>query len=799
MIKNNININNNNFKSNNEDKNEILFWKVIKNIFLFKRITSFLRVHFRFGYYGYYEIKSVKWMIKYKYYSLLKEKIERGEEGLSFFHYHYQCFKNSKLIVHSIFNVDEPLKSDKSFYRSLFKNYYNYFINELLLNKYECIDSEFILLSNKKEKEREKEKEIQTKDQKQLFMDRLIDYDNHVAYSIIIEDYGLYKPTDDDLIYSINQRSFNISLYLISTNQIIINKSNIDKIWKSILFHIDTTSIELNENNNNNNNKIITCSVNQKIDFLINKLKFQPPNSKLIKSVTDFKFNHSFNDLKLNDLLNSCFSISYFNFSKNQLNNKKKLIEKYKIPFSGYMIPDKVSNEFLTEDYFSLSTDQLQDYKKKFEEFQLLDKLIDQIEINGESTTTEMISNLFKMILPFLNNSSSFLIYVYYLVMLKNQNNNNNIQYSKYLITMDERSLIFSNSNINLNKKIKIINDILNNYRNLVLNDGGSDDSFQINLTLNSIWNEFINYDVNKELMDILFQNFKKFNLIPPQDSSPKSPQMLDYLISINYFYIINYSNFFNNNIEMLVYFKSMYPLEYEKSLSVFKFGYSIFYNDTIDFVIENITDFKKKLITYYIHHSININSYNNYHSNHYDPDTTTNDIKDINNLDKNEREKCLRIINDPLKLKYYLKEGRLNQLILFNYYETNSGGSSGGGGGGDGGVGDGDGGGGSLDLSEIFNEHAIINEICFRTDLKSIETFLSTKYPQRAKWVLYYASLHGSLQVFKYIHNNSNHHWTFKDNSLLPKEIYHSFIFSFLTDTVKIDCSSIKFERSFI
>ncbi|KAM9975072.1 hypothetical protein ACTFIW_008547 [Dictyostelium discoideum] len=789
MIQNNINN-----KSNNEEKNEILFWKVIKNIFLLKRITSFLRVHFRFGYYGYYEIKSVKWMIKYKYYSLLKEKIEKGEEGLSFFHYYYQCFKSSRLIVYSIFNVDEPLKSDKSFYRSLFKNYYNYFINELLLNKYECVDSEFILLSSNNNNKKEKEKEIQIKDQKRLFMDRLIDYDNHAAYSIIVEDYGLYKPTDDDFIYSINQRSFNISLYLISSNQIIINKSNIDKIWKSVLFYIDTASIEINENNNNN--KIITCSVNPKIDFLINKLKLQPPSSKIIKSVADFKLNRSFIDLKLNDLLNSCFSISYLGFSKNQLNNKKKLIEKYKIPFSGYMIPDKVSNDFLTEDYFSLSTDQLQDYKKKFEEFELLDKFIGEIEINWESTTTttttttEMISNLFKMILPFLNNSSSFLIYVYYLVMLKN--NNNNIQYSKYLISMDERSLIFYNSNINLNKKIKILNDILNYYRNQVLNDGGSEDSFQISLTLNSIWNEFINYDVNKELMDILFQNFKKFNLIPPQDSSPKSPQMLDYLISIKYFITISYSNFFNYNIEMLGYFKSRYPLEYQRSLSVFKLGYSIFYNDTIDFVIENITDFKEKLITYYIDHSININSYNDYHSNHYNPDATTtttttnDDIKDINKLDKNEREKCLRIINDPLKLKYYLKEGRLNQLILFNYYENII-------------DGDGDGGSGLLDLSEITNEHAIINEICFRTDLKSIETFLSTKDPQRARWVLYYASLHGSLQVFKYIHNNSNHHWIFKDNSILPKEIYHSFIFSFLTDIVKINCSSIKFERSFI
>ncbi|KAK5579633.1 hypothetical protein RB653_009318 [Dictyostelium firmibasis] len=765
-----------------DEKNEILFWKVIRNVVLFKRIISFLGVHFRFGYYRYDEIKSVKWMIKRKYYSLLKEKIEKGEEGLSFFQFSDQCTRGSKAIVHSVFNVDEPLKSDRVFYRLLFKNYYNYFINELLLNLYEYNNME--VFSEKKLTK--KEKEIQSSQQKQLFIDRLIDYDNHVALSIIVEDYCLHKPNDDDFIYSINVESFNVSLYLISTNKVKIDKSNFEKIWKSILFHINDDIIEHNNNNKNKyNSKIIFSNIDKKIDFLINTLNIQPPSIKLLKSIEDYKINYSVVDSKLNDLLNSCFTISYVNFSKNHWFKIKKEIlstKKKPLPYtpSDCLIPDKSLNEYLNEDYFSLSIEQLQDYKKKFKQLNLLEKLVGNIDIGLIDTSiNEMISNLFKMIIPFLT-TKTFQNYLYYFIMFKTDDkisgnmiiSNKEYQYSKYLVTERERSFIFSNSYINKDRKIKILFGILNDFKN----QSKKSDSYQIDLSLNSIWKDLILYDVAKELMELLYSTFIEFNLTPPKGSYPKSPQMLDFLISIKYFDVLNFSDIFDN-VQLISYFKSKYPLEYEKSFSKFDIGYRVFNDDVVDYVIENINDFREKLKIYYIDHSINIDSYNNYHSNQFNPNDTNNVIKDFNQIDENERNKCFRILNDPLKLNFFLKEGRLNNLILFNYYENGC----------------------VIDLSKELNEHATFNDVCYRSDLKSIEIILSTNNSQRAKWILYYASLHGSLEIFKYIHNNPNHHWVFKDDLILPKEVFHSYIFTFLSDIVKISCSSLFFNKSFI
>ncbi|EAL62288.1 hypothetical protein DDB_G0290323 [Dictyostelium discoideum AX4] len=751
---------------NNND--EIIFWKVIRNIYLFKKILSFLKSEFRYEKYGYDEIKDVKWMIHNKYLLLLKDKVQRNDQDLAFFKCSYYTDRNTNNNNHdSIFQLNEPLKSDYQFYKDLFKNYYNYFIEEQLLGNYDSIDNNNNN-NNKFEIKKIKKKQIKNEriEQKRSFLDRLIKFENLIAYSIIIDEFKLHIPTDDDLITSINNYSFEISNYLIFSNggneeKVKINKSNNEKIWKSII----NESYDKNNNNNNNNNnnsnnniknniiKIIDNSIDLKIDYLINKAKIEIP-LKLFKSI-EYQINYQVGKSSLKTLLDSCFTIYYLNFKIDYWEKIKNQFSKSGVStINGYMATDIAVTQYLNEEYYSIPLSQLEIYKKKFQELNILSNNVNDIidltddDDNDKNIVNEMISNLLKMIIPFTGYSFNFLNYLYYLVIfkIKNKNensiidNNNNLEYCKFIISREERLLIFSiKSKKFLNKQICILNNMLKNNEKKINN-------FDI---LYDYWEDFIHFDSHTELLEILSMKFMKINSSFINSwfdiyffHKVKSIEMFDYLYSKKNQETINFNRLFYS-ISLLRHFKEKYPINYEKSLIDYTIIYGYYENDKIQFLIDNYDQFRGKLIEHLKDNGSSLRFYNR---------------------DRLDDELILKVVQDPEKLRCFFRE---RGTVIFKYYFDDT-----------------------IDISS--DRGILVKELCFRRDLKAIDKLLLTKSIPLISKVLLYASGCGAIEIFKFIFNNPKHKWIFNEK-VFPDEIQHSNIFNFLLNS-NVKCDNIRF-----
>ncbi|KAN0038294.1 hypothetical protein ACTA71_000466 [Dictyostelium dimigraforme] len=770
-MNNNKNNSNNNNNIINSDNNEIIFWKVIRNIYLFKHILSFLSSEFRYEKYRYDEIKDVKWMIHNKYLSLLKDKVQRNDQELAFFKCPYYSDRKTDN-KYSIFQLEEPLKSDIQFYRDLFKNYYTYFIEEQLLGKYDFIDNpKYNNCKKKKKKIYKKLLEDERILQKKSFLQRLIKYENLIAYSIIVDEYKLHIPNDDDLITSINYYSFEISNYLILTGKLKINKLNNEKIWKSIIQESKDKNIRNNNNNNNNNNGngsskndniityiisnntriIIDNSIDKKIDYLLNTLKIDIP-LKLFKSM-EYQINYQVGKSSLKTLLDSCFTICHLNFN---IDYWEKIKNQFSIngvsTVNGYMATDISVTQYLNEDFYSIPLNQLEVYKKKFQDFGILSNnlndIIDLTDIddddnNNKIIINEMISNLLKMIIPFTGYSFNFLNYLYYLVIfkIKSKTPTDNI-YCKYIISREERELIFSiKSKKLLDKQMCILNDMLvNNERKI--------NNFDI---LYDYWEDFIHFDSHTELLEILSFKYMKINSSFINSwfdiyffHKVKSIEMFDYLYSKKTQDTIDFNRLFYS-ITLLSHFKEKYPLNYEKSFIDYKIIHGYYENDKIKFINDNFDQFRVKLI------------------NHFND--RTNSLR-FYNRDPMDEQLILNIINDPEKLRCFFRE---RGTTIFKYYFD--------------------------DTLDISNDRGIlVKELCFRRDLKSLDKLFSTKSIPLISKVLLYASRYGAIEIFKYIYNNPNHIWIFKE-PVFPEEIHHSNIYTFLLNS-NVKCDNITFTK---
>ncbi|KAM9962741.1 hypothetical protein ACTFIR_005658 [Dictyostelium discoideum] len=156
------------------EREEILFWKIFKNKYLFKEI--FKKRSFRLGCYSYYECNKVDWMIDNGYFNLLYYKID----------------KNDKNLIIDEKTIFKYFQNDNSIFSKLFKNYPN------LIN----------------------------------LVSEMIENNNLQAFKVIVYEYN-YIATESNLIFSIRCGSFLISDFIMMIDHVNITNELKDKIWEN--------------------------------------------------------------------------------------------------------------------------------------------------------------------------------------------------------------------------------------------------------------------------------------------------------------------------------------------------------------------------------------------------------------------------------------------------------------------------------------------------------------------------------------------------------------------------------------
>ncbi|KAM9972313.1 hypothetical protein ACTFIW_007372 [Dictyostelium discoideum] len=156
------------------EREEILFWKIFKNKYLFKEI--FKKKSFRLGCYSYYECNKVDWMIDNGYFNLLYYKID----------------KNDKNLIIDEKTIFKYFQNDNSIFSKLFKNYPN------LIN----------------------------------LVSEMIENNNLQAFKVIVYEYN-YIATESNLLFSIRCGSFLISDFIMMIGHVKITNELKDKIWEN--------------------------------------------------------------------------------------------------------------------------------------------------------------------------------------------------------------------------------------------------------------------------------------------------------------------------------------------------------------------------------------------------------------------------------------------------------------------------------------------------------------------------------------------------------------------------------------
>ncbi|KAM9970724.1 hypothetical protein ACTFIR_002588 [Dictyostelium discoideum] len=849
------------------DKNkEFLFWKVFRNVYIFKIIKSYLKIKtnsFRFRVYSYDEINSVEWMIRNNYYSLLRDKVINGDpnlsfvlktcsipndnkdlfffskklnyldidnDGIDFLNKHTSSYndiltttKNSskhlkmlnleRAFKYSLFNNDNNNKefiNDKQFYKSLFKNYYNYFLSPEQLQPQQTSPTPIptpvpipIPING-------------------IIYKLIVYYDNDIALDIIINEYKLLKlSTVNDyqslIILAINNHSFKVTNYLyksIIENQIKIN-FNHSIIWKSIFpIYKNNGILNLffrNNNNNKDDNLIIykSTKVDPIIKFLIlnnnnnnnNILEFKLTIKSVPKEVEllNYRIDYLVYQVTVETLLNSCYSISILNISPEIWKLNKLNLDRVSFGSS-----DSIIDKLLQEDYQILSIDQLNQFKSTLINLNILSTTISDLDYNDNNNNNSVefiISKLIKMITYFSVDKNTINNHLFYSIMYydhnkdddgdSNNNNNNSSSgdnlkiikkrnFFKLITGIEERTLLFKYCKGKRELQIQFLNYFLEGLGKTVLL---------------STFKLFIELDVHLELMDIITRELKLklFNNIPTQPlpphnltqyssmtyQQPKQQQQQQHIKTPLVFETPNSIRMFDylyNNDDL-----SMYRFEISEIL--FKNNLSINTTSPYDFKINENEDENKnenenrneKLITILNHFKINYTLDYESQLERIKNEVTSptlkqssinfifnnfNDFKEIiisifnnNNNNNNNNINSIEILNNINKLKYFcngLIDCSIIQLLpLYNYLDNSS------------------------NRIEVENDYVLV-EICKRGDLNGLEQILIRKNKFIIRRVLSCSIFFGQLKMFEYI-NNSKHSWIFSplSNTTFPLSLY--------------------------
>ncbi|KAM9978201.1 hypothetical protein ACTFIY_011974 [Dictyostelium cf. discoideum] len=709
-----------------------LFFKVFNNKYLSSLIFSFISTSsFIGGKYKYDEITSVQWMIDNKHYSLLKDKVKKGKENLSFYPVANEIYfpllyphdinrffgncennnnknknknelKNNEEIkfdpkksdfLFSIFTIPDikkkktkkikttttttreeeeesieiiTLHNDSEFYYYLFKNYYSKFFKFMDIK---------------------------------LLIEKLISYDNYIAFDLLYMEYKLIEPTLNMFISSVRLNSFKMANYIYYQlgcpeidNQIlwnsIINKENqsidIDKKLQYLIFK----TLQLS-------NETIPNQL-KPIHYKINKLFF--------KSTLDFGSS----DILINPLL-------------------KEIIDE------------------------PLSIEELDNIKLQFKNLNLpLSIKIKNINFNNNENENIklLISKLFKMIIPYSVEKEHIKNYLYYCIMFKSSGKNENYEWFRYLVGFDARKFLFENCNGRKDLQIKYLHYFL---------DGGNIsfkimiDLFDLLVSLNDIILIEIVGNLLKDkirrssaivtnMANISTNTVTTSNATLPHPTIvyPKSTQVIDYLLSPNNLELKPIIKFkinslfikrkeeedeeFRNNYQLLCHYKNNYPINYFSDLQSVYIFYEIknCSNETLDFILDsdNIKDFLSK--------ETDLKTL--FNSKCYLPGS----IEKISYLFNEIR----RIKSKTTHLLQYPSKIIAEPILLYNYHL-----------------------GLHIPDKDIILNDSLIFEIANRSDFKLLERILSMNLCSKViTRILSHSISLGKLEMFEYIVNSEKH-----------------------------------------
>ncbi|KAM9996396.1 hypothetical protein ACTFIY_002569 [Dictyostelium cf. discoideum] len=568
------------------NKNEKLFWKVFRNIYLNSKIFNYIKYvndsfnKFKIGIFKYYEINRTEWMIENGHLNLLRDKIiNSNNNNLSFYcndskqmnrdnnrkkyettnngNYNNQSGYN-KYYKYSIFNV---FKDDVEFFKCLIKNYPLYYQQPYTTNE----DLERFSL----------------------------EYDNLALMIILVEQYK-YKPSIKSLEKSIDIASVNVANYLYKI--LILNNNNHTSLPnKEIDYKLSFWKLTLNYNNNYNND---FKNLNKKVDLLINKFKLELPINiySLKNNFSLNSFFRLFNILiyqeTIESIIECCKTVVYL---KQLL---EPIIEKLKLSTSITTTPfingqSPLDNE-LSNSYEWLTIEQINEIEISFKEIELKETLFGETKISDNR-----LMKLFNMLIIFtpppqcgedklnknyqfyrfkyfrefkeetkslliIDNSSDFGYFINYDI---NNNSNNNNNYNN--------DLQFKYCKNDIDIIIKFIKNSINDIiqRIIILkkeDNGNNNNNNNIKIIQNGISNllSYCSKIDNLELFQFTFnQIYQFYNKITLQFNLYSSFKCLDFIIkfskSINESIEKLISNLFIfNNIELLYYAKENYEIE---------------------------------------------------------------------------------------------------------------------------------------------------------------------------------------------------------------------------------------------
>ncbi|KAM9969296.1 hypothetical protein ACTFIR_001125 [Dictyostelium discoideum] len=574
------------------NKNEKLFWKVLRNIYLNSKIFNYIKIvndsfnKFKIGIFKYYEINSTEWMIENGHLNLLRDKIINSN-NLSFYcndskqtnrkydntnNYNNQSGHN-KYYKYSIFNV---FKDDVEFFKCLIKNYPLYYQPPYTTNE----DLERFSL----------------------------EYDNLALMIILVEQYK-YKPSIKSLERSIDIASINVANYLYKI--LILNNSNNNNTSspiKEINYKLSFWKLALNYDNNNYNYNNDFKNLNKKVDLLINKFKLElPMNIYSLKNNSLNSFFRLFNILiyqeTIESIIECCKTVIYL---KQLL---EPIIEKLKLstittPFINGQSP--LDNE-LSNSYEWLTIEQINEIENSFKEIELKETLFGETKISDnrlmklfnmliiftpppQSGEDKLNKNYqfyrFKYFRQFKEETKSLLIidnssdFGYFINYDNNSNNNynnynNDLQFKYCKNDIDIIIKFFKNSINDIIQRIKILkkeeennnNSNNNNYNNnniKIIQNGISN--------LLSYCSKIDNLELLQFTFNQIYQFYNKITLL--QFNLYSSFKCLDFIIkfskSINESIEKLISNLFIfNNIELLYYVKENYEIELIEFLEI--------------------------------------------------------------------------------------------------------------------------------------------------------------------------------------------------------------------------------------
>ncbi|EAL63170.1 hypothetical protein DDB_G0288555, partial [Dictyostelium discoideum AX4] len=490
----------------------------------------------------------------------------------------------------------------------------------------------------------------------------------------------------------------------------------------------------------------------------------------------------------------------------------------------------KFLESYQDETFETLSLLEINEIKNKFTQDQLSTILFKfKLGCNNSSSNNNNNNNfifeknverIIKMLLPFFGDEDYIQNYSFYLLMYKcvtlEQNGYNKVKedrfYSRILDEMihkEVETILFRFCSGRLNRQIQYLKD----YGSI---SGGGIGGGGRSFTIKHYFKTLLNLNSDIQLVQWFLKNYEMklqpieedylfYSINPNQQTDDNNNNNNNYNkyccgekeneLQLFNFLIENLKSNINNSllndnilrilftkrVDLLNHLKINYPIEYKLRLDKFelkipqnsmetktKNGYSSITLEAVNFLVENIDDFKEKFQKQLLPHV----------------------FKKRDESVETRISYVQSIIRNPKKLFVIFKHGIQRSLLLFNYYET-----------------------GKLfynspNISVIpntsiggisVNDHElIVDDIVCKCDTKGIDLIINSNQSQFIERLLYLSTLYSQLKVFQYIKSTYSLLSSLAQPLIeilvtLALDCNHRFLITYFKDTLNFDSKNYK------